>query len=108
MIAVWMVQMPVNKVVDVITMRDWFVAASGAMDMVRIVAAARVVRSAALGIGVIHFQSVFFNLSIRADVMHVAIVEVIDVISVLDACVFTIGAVLVIVVGVQICHLEAP
>lgn len=49
MVAVRVVQVAVDQVVDVVTVRDGFVAATGAMDVAGLVAAAFVLGRAAPG-----------------------------------------------------------
>ena len=51
MVAVRVVQVAVDQVVDVVTVRDGFVAATGAMDVAGLVAAAFVLGRAAVGVG---------------------------------------------------------
>ena len=51
MVTVRMVQVAVDQVVDVVTVRDGFVATTGTMDVVGLMAAALVLGGAAVGIG---------------------------------------------------------
>ena len=107
-ITVWMVQMPIYQIVDVIAVRDRFVSAIRTVNMTRIVAVASVCRRATARIAVADLQRVLFDLSVRADVMQVTVVQVVDVVAVLDTRVFTVRAVLVLVIGVEISHFKAP
>jgi hypothetical protein len=91
MAAVRMVEVSVDEVVDVIAMRNRFVAAAGAMPMAGIVSGASMIRRASRRIGGAHFDHVFIDL-ITVRLMQVAVVQVVHVIAVLDRGVATTGA----------------
>ena len=63
-IAVRMVQMPIDEVVDVVAVGHRFVSASRTMCMIGIVSRAPMLRCAVGRIGVTDFQHVFLNLSV--------------------------------------------
>jgi len=103
-IAMRVVEVTVNQIVDVVTMRNHFVAAIWTVNMARVMTAALMVWRARVRVGGGDVKRVLFDLPIGADVMHVAIVQVVNVIAVLNARVFAIRAVLVVVIGVKIRH----
>jgi len=107
-VAVRMVKMPIYKIVDVIAVRHRLVSTTRAMYVIRIVSLASMCRRAAGRVGVANLQGVLFDLAVRADVMEVTIVQVVHVVAVLQAGVFAVRAVLVVVIGVQISHVKAP
>ena len=107
-IAMRMVKMPIHQIVNVVAVRHRFVPATRAMYVIGIVSPARVSRRAAGRIGVADLQRVLFDLAVRADMMHVTIVQVVDVVAVLNPGVFAVRAVLMVVIGVQIGHVKAP
>ena len=97
MVAVRMVQVAVDEVIDVIAVRDRLMAAAGAVYVVLRMPAARVLRRAVARILDRYVQSVFLDLA-PLGVVQVAVVQVIDVIAVLDRGVAAILAVIVIVI----------
>jgi len=103
-IAMRVVEVTVNQIVDVVTVRNHFVAAIWTVNMARVMTAALMVWRARVRVGGGDVKRVLFDLPIGADVMHVAIVQVVNVIAVLNARVFAIRAVLVVVIGVKIRH----
>ena len=100
----WVVEVTVNQIIDMVTMGNHFVAAIWTMNMARVMTAALMVWRTRVGVGGGDVKRVLFNLPIGADVVHVAIVQVVNVIAVLNARVFAIRAVLVVVIGVEIRH----
>lgn len=108
MIAMGMVKVTVDKVVDVVAVRYRFVPASGTVNVVRIVPLTGVSGRAAARIGVGDFQGVFFDLAVGSDVMQVTVVEVVDVVAVLNSGVFAVRTVLVVVIAMQIRHVKVP
>jgi hypothetical protein len=91
------VQVTVYQVIDVITVGDRFMAAAGAVLMALRVAATGVRGCASGGIGCGHGDLVLFD-AVLAHVVHMAVVQVIDVAVVLNAGVAAAGAVLVAVI----------
>jgi len=102
MVPVRVVQMTIDQVIGVVAVGDGFVTATGPVDVVGIVSAAIVLRSAGVGIGVIHFELMFHHRSIRVLMMEMAIVKVIDVVSVLNCGVPAVGAMFVSVVVMDV------
>ena len=99
MIAVRMVQMPVHKVIDVITV--WYRRMSTVRSVyVTGVVAFAVVRDATVGIDVGHGDAVFIVV-IFMGAVQVPVVQVTDVVTVLHGDVTAAGAVRVVVVLVD-------
>ena len=99
--AVRVVQVTVDQVVDVVTVGHGLVAAAGAMHVVARVPATVVARSAGPGVGGVDLDLALVRVAlVRA--MHVAVVQVADVVAVLDGGVAALGAVGVIVVVVLV------
>lgn len=99
MIAVRMVQMAADQVIDVIAVRNRFVPAPGAVHMARVMTAAGVVLGATFGIGGADLDAVLIDVA-GVRMMQVAVVQVVDVIAMTDGGVATAGAMLVVVVAV--------
>ena len=111
MVAVRVVQVAIDKVIDVVAMRhrfvaaagavdvSGFVAAAGAVDVSGFVAAAVVVGRAGVRVGGADGDAVFIDV-VAMRVVQVAVVQVIDVAVVFDGGVAAASAVLVRVVGV--------
>ena len=104
MVAVRVMQMTVNEIVDVIPVRNCFVTAVRSVNVVGIVTAAGMPRSTGLGIGVTDWQRVLFDFSTFSLVMQVTIVQIIYVPVVLDGCVAAASSMLMIVVLVNVRH----
>ena len=79
-------------------MRDSLVAASGAVDMIAVVAVTTMVGSAAIGILVRNGDCVFFDHASRSRMMQMSVMKVVDVSIVLDGRVTATGTVFMIVV----------
>lgn len=99
--SVRMMQVPVNEVVHVIAVRDRFVAAVGAVNVVGRMAAAVVAWRAVRWIGRGHGDAVFVNM-IAVGMMQVTIVQVVRVAVVLDRGVAAAWTMLMIVVSMDI------
>ena len=68
-IAMRMVKMPIDQIIDVVAVRHCFMSATRSVNMVGIVSLADMSRRAAVGIGVADLQRVLFDLTVVADVM---------------------------------------
>lgn len=99
-IAVGMMEPAVHEVIGVVSVRDGFMAAAGAVDMRGVVRAGR--RLATIRIGGVHGQRVLVVMPFMR-VMQMTVVQIVDVSVVLDGGVAAAGAVLmmVILVGVM-------
>jgi len=106
-VAVGMVQVAVNEVINVVTVGNGLMAAARAVPMPRLMLAAIMSRSAAGGISAAHLQLVLLD-PILARMVQVAVVQVIDVAVVLDGGVAAAGPVLVSVFPVKCRHDQSP
>src|SRR5262249_11143471 len=106
-IAVRVVQVPVNEVINVVAVRHRLVTAARAMPVVLVVLSAVVVRCAARRLGGAHRYCMLLDAAL-AVVVQVAVVQVVNVALVLDARVPATWAVLMVVVRVQISHFLPP
>jgi hypothetical protein len=105
-IAVRMVEVTVDEVVDVIPVRDRLVTAAGPVHVIGRVGAARV-RGATRGVRGVDLERVLFDARCTG-VVQVTVVHVVDVIPVLHCGVTAAGAVDVIVIVVRVAHGAAP
>ncbi len=108
MVAVRMMQMTIDKIIDVIAVRNRLVAAAGAVDVLCVMTAAAMLRRAGRWVGRRNRQLMLLHTAIGIDVVQVPVVQVVDVTIMLQTGVFAIRAVLVIVIGVQVSHAESP
>jgi hypothetical protein len=99
-IAVRVVEMAADEVVDVITVGHALVTAAFAMCVVGCVVAAVMARRAGLGSRGVHLEHVLVDV-IAVRMMQMTLVQVVDVVAVLDGRVPTSGAVLVRVLRVD-------
>ena len=106
-IAVGMMQMPVDEVADVIAVWDRGVTAVGSVHVVGVMAIA-FVGATAIGIRVGDFDGMLVVvIFVRA--VQVSVVQIADVIAVLDGDVAAVRTMLVIVVLVDsVCHFQSP
>jgi hypothetical protein len=111
MISMGMVQMTVDKIIDVVAMWNRLVTAPGAMNVARRMSTAVVAWRALVGIFRADFERVLVYV-IAMRMVQVPIVEIIDVIAMLDSGVAAVCAMLMIVRGVMRfvagAHREAP
>jgi hypothetical protein len=103
MVAVRVVKVAIDEIIDVIPVRHRFMAAVRAVFVRRFVSGAGMCGTA-VRVGRRHGNGVFVNRAIRGSVMKVTIVEVIHVVTVLDAGVPAGGAMLVGMVIVCMRH----
>ena len=100
MVTVRMVQVAVDQVVDVVTVRDGFVATTGTMDVVGLMAAALVLGGAAVGIGGRDGDHVLVDV-VAMRMVQVTVVQVVDMTVMPDGRVAAAGAMGVVMVGVM-------
>ena len=93
MITMWMMQVAIDQVIGMVTMRNGFVTAIGPMHMIRCVTAATVCWGASCGVRRADFDLVFINM-IAMHMMQMAIVQIIHMIAMLDPCMTTTGTML--------------
>jgi len=101
MAVVGVVQVPIDQVVDMITVRYGFVSTTGAVNVIRGMALAGRASRAFGRIVVVDRQHMLFHLTVSTRVMQVPVMQIIDMVGVLESGVTTSGAVLVLVIGVQ-------
>jgi hypothetical protein len=99
-IAVRMVQVAIDEIIDVVPMRHGFVTARRAVNVARLMAATVVIRSALVGIFRIDRERMLVDV-IAVHVMQMAVVQIVDMIVVLDRRMPTVRAVLMVVIGVM-------
>lgn len=104
-IPVRMVQMPIDQVIDVIAVGNRIMTTPGAVNMIRGVGAAGMLGRTRSRVFRRHLQPVFLDAAVAADVVQVAVVQVVDVVAVPHARVFAVGAVLVSVMGMDVRHM---
>jgi hypothetical protein len=97
MIAVLVMQAPVDQIVDVVAVRHRFVSAAGAVHVTRLVVGAAVLGIAAVGVAVGDLDHVLVDV-ICMQVVKVPVVQVVDVVAVLDGDMAAPGTMLVGVV----------
>ena len=109
MVAVWMVQAPVDEIVGVIAMRHRFVTASRAVAMRRIMAAATVFRAAAVRVGGTDFDDVLVDMPV-VWVLQMTVIQVVQVPLVANRKMATAGTMHVQMIGVSSvgCHALSP
>jgi hypothetical protein len=84
-VPMWVVKVTVDQVVDVITVRNWFMTASRSMNMPRIMLPTIVCRRAIIGIRRAYRNCMLFNDTIIPHVMKMSIMKVVCMLSVSDA-----------------------
>ena len=94
MTAVWMVQVGIHEVIDMVVVRYRFMAAIGAVNVSGLVTRGR--RSAAVGVSGADFDNVLIDV-IAVRVMQMPVVQVIDMPVVFHSRVTAAGAVMMIV-----------
>ena len=103
-----MMEMSIDKIVDVIAVRNGLVTAVGPVNVSRFMAAAAMVRCTLGRVGRRDGQLVLFDAAVDIDVVQMTVVQVIDVAVVLDGRVAAVGTVLVVVVFVDVSHRIDP
>ena len=103
-VAMGMVQVPVDQVIDVITVGYRFMSAVGAVNVIRFVATAGVCRGALSRVRSGHLELMLFHLAIVTDMVQVPVVQVVDVVAVQDTGMLTVRSMLMVVMDVQISH----
>ena len=104
MIAMRMVQVAIDQIVDVISVRNCFVTAVGAVNVACVMPAALMVWRASRWVCIGNVQVMLFDLSVWPHVVQVPVVQIIDVIPVLDTGMFAVRTMNVVVLGVEFRH----
>ena len=102
MIAMRMMEVAADAVIDMVGMRNRLVAAAGTMDMTGLVAAAAMVRCAVVGVVAGHLDHVLVDM-ILMRMVEVAIVQIVDMTAVAHSGVATTRPMLVSMVGMVGC-----
>lgn len=100
-VAVGVMEVAVDEVVDVVAVGHGLVSAAGAVNMALLVTGAPVFRGASGRVRLVHLDHVLVNV-VSVGVVEVAVVEVVHVVPVLDGDVAALGAVDVVVVLVLV------
>jgi len=100
-VAMRKVQMAIDQIIHVVTVRDHFMPTSGAVDVIDVVAGAAVSRSARGRIGRAHHNAVFIDVVAMRE-MQVAIVQIINMVIMANGGMAAIGTVLVGVICVLV------
>jgi hypothetical protein len=108
MISMGVMQMTVDKIVDMVAVRNWLVSATRSVNMAAVVPGAGVARGASVWVNIRDLQCMLLNGTIGIHVVQVAIVQIIDMIAMLHRGVSAIGTVLVIMIFVNVSHRIVP
>jgi len=95
------VEMPIDDVAGVVAVRDGLVATAWAVNVVGGVRGTGVAVRATRRVGVADRQRVLLNLPIRGQMVEVAVVDVINMVTVTDRSVAALRAMLMVVVVVD-------
>ena len=101
MVTVRMMQMPIDEIVHMIAVGHRLMSTTGTVLMGRFMRAAIVCGGAGIGIPLRDLNAMLFYLTILALMMQMPVVEVVRVAVVLNRCVPAVGAMLVVVIVVQ-------
>lgn len=99
MIAMGMMEMTINQVINVIAVRDGFVTATGAMDVARFMAIAMVLRRATVGVCVRYGDYMFIHV-VFMWMMKMTIVQIVDMPFVTDGGMAAVGSMNMVMIGV--------
>ena len=99
MVAVRVVQVSVDQVVDVVAVRHSFVSTAPAVHMPGLMAGAPVLGRTAIGVAVGYFDHVLMHV-VAVGMVQVSIVKVIDVVAMADGGVSAARPVFMVVMGV--------
>lgn len=92
--------MAIHEVVNMVSVRYCLVAAARTVDMTRIVSFAGVARGTGGRIGLADLHCVLFDLAVGTYVMQVAVMQIVNMITVLNSGVLAVWAVIVVVIAV--------
>jgi len=99
MVTVREVQMPIDQIIHVVIVRDHFMPAAGAVDVIDVVTGATVSRSARGRIGRAHHNDVLIDVVAMRD-MQMAIMQIINMVIMVNGGMAAVGTMLVGVIGV--------
>jgi hypothetical protein len=98
----------IDQIVDVVAVGHRFVTTSRTVDVIRTMTTTTMRGCAAIWIVLTYFNAVLNNGPVFTDMMQMPIMQIVNVVAVLNACVFTVWSVLVIVVFVCLTHRCSP
>jgi hypothetical protein len=104
-LTVWVVQVSLHQVVNMVAMRDGVMAAARAVLMTFLVTLAAMLRRATARIRCVHFQLVLLDHAL-AGVVEMAVVQIIDMPAVSDGSVAAVRPVLMVVPLMVRCHVH--
>ena len=108
-----MMKVTIYEIINMVSMGNRFVSTPWPMNVIWIVPLATVLRRAPGRVDLGNLQGVLLDLTIRTHMMHVPIVQVVDVTRVFDSRMFAVRTVLMIVVAVyfpalHVTHFSIP
>ena len=101
MVTVGVMEMPIDDVVDVVPMRDRFMATAGPVNMIWIVPAALVFWRTSVRVLFGNVEAMLIYV-IAMNVMEMSVMKVIDVVAMPNCCVSTARTMLVVMIGVLV------
>lgn len=99
-----MVQVAIDQVIDVITVRDRFMSTTRAMNVVRSVSGTRMSACAVVWIRIVDRQRMFLHAACTSRVMKMTVVQIVYVILMLDRRMSALSTMLMIVIRVLMTH----
>ncbi|AMV35577.1 hypothetical protein VN12_26025 [Pirellula sp. SH-Sr6A] len=99
-----MVQVAIDQVIDVITVRDRFMTTTGAMNVVRSVSGTRMSACAVVWIRIADRQRMFLYAACTSRMMKMTVVQIVYVILMLDRGMSALSTMLMIVIRVLMTH----
>jgi len=100
MIAVGMVEVAIDEIIDMIAVGNGLVPAIGTVDMAIVVGSLVVMIPATSRVGVCHRYDMLFDFTVAFLMMEVPIMKVIDMVAMPNSGVPAVSSVLVIMIGV--------
>jgi hypothetical protein len=100
MVAMRMVKMAVDEIIDVIAVRHGLMSTPWAMHVPRLMTFATMIGRASVRVSRTHFDDMLVDV-IAVRMVEMAIMQIIDVVAMANGCVTTAGAMLVIVIGMM-------
>jgi hypothetical protein len=92
MISVPVMQASIDQIINMVAVWNGFMAAPGPVVMGRVVSARSVLRRASIGVRLVHFDRVFFGVSVMY-VLQMTMIEIIHMVPMLNSGVATAWAV---------------
>ena len=103
-----MMQMSVYQVVDMVTVRNSFMPAAWPMNVIRIVTAACVPIGAGGWVRSGHLNSMLFYDARLGLMVHMPVVQEVDMVAMLDCCMSTVGTMNVTMIFMLMTHFVLP